>query len=69
MTLQTTSVPHDATTAYRSAHLADGLGQSPTQAVLVLVNMARLGTLDYSIVRGLAQAVGELLPARAPYLA
>ena len=41
----------------------------PAQAVLILVDMARLGKIDYNIVRQLAQTVGETLPARPPYLA
>ena len=43
--------------------------KSPAQAVLILVDMARLGKLDYNVVRQFGLTVGEILPARAPYLA
>lgn len=42
--------------------------KTPAQAVLILVDMARLGKLDYDVVRRLAMTVGEILPARPPYL-
>ena len=43
--------------------------KSPAQAVLILIDMARLGKLDYTIVRQLGLTVGEQLPAKPPYLA
>ena len=42
--------------------------KTPAQAILILVDMARHGKVDYNIVRQLSLTVGEVLPARPPYL-
>ncbi len=42
--------------------------KSAAQAILILVDMARLGKVDYAIVQQLGRAVGESLPDKAPFL-